>query len=219
MSNENSETRSTGAGITTLLLIVFCVELLAISGISYWQVQKQLEPEKIASATEEYARENYPEIRNKVVQHVEQHSDKYAAQVSQQLMASTDEARLELQQLTEVGVEEGLDEGTQMTRQAFREFLDTHHQEIESYLEEIEDSPEEARQFVVGLENDLEKALEVDLQKQLDNLADLQSQFNTKVSDLTEGGNLKPVQLLELRILRLMKTLQDQNQNAVATTE
>ncbi|MCG6157064.1 hypothetical protein [Rubinisphaera margarita] len=218
-NSHDNKSRSNGPGLTTVLLIVFCVELIAIAGMTYSQVQENLEPENIAAATEQYAEENYPEIRKEIVTRVRENSDQYAETVSQQLMASSDDARIQLEQLTETGVEEGLDEGTQMSKQAFREFLKENHQEIESYLKELEDSPQEARQFIVGLEQDLEQALEVDMQKQMDNLAELQTQFNSKVDRLTAGGNMEPIELLELRILRLMKTLQQQNQNAVATTE
>ena len=194
-----------------VLACVLTAEIVGLGLYGYYRVQTALAPENLADRAEEAIRANYPEFRKEIVTQVKSESPQIAEQVSQQILASTPEARQELEQFTARQIEIGLDQATELSADQFRDVLRENHDQVVKIFEAIEDAPEEAHELVLETEASIEKQLGVDLQRQAREALHAHRQLNEKLARLAGSQeNLSSKELLERRIVRILRTMQEQ---------
>ena len=200
--------------LAATLACVLMAEVVGLGLYGYYRVQRALAPENLADRAVEAIRANYPEVRQEIVTQVKSESPEIAEQVSQQIIASTPEARKELEQFTARQVEIGLDQATELSADQFRDVLRENHDQFVKIFEAIEDAPEEAHELVLETEASIEKQLGVDLQRQARQALRAHRQLNEKLARLASNQeNLSSKELLERRIVRILRTMQEQREN------
>lgn len=200
----------TSASLSALLSGILLSELLIFTTYSYYQAERWLDPAYLGDQIESAVRENYPELRVNLIAQVEAKSPEIAERISQQLVATTPEARQQLERLTSRQLDAGLDQITQISREQFREMLRRNHDAIVAALEQIEQAPDEARRFVLKTEASLEDQMGIDLQRQARTALALHRDLNNKLERLQQpDAALDSKELLERRIVRLLRTIQE----------
>lgn len=193
------------------LAVLLTVEILGIGIYAYNRVQTALKPENLADHIEVAIRDNYPEFRKDLVAQVKQEAPAIAKQVSAELIAAAPDARVELEELTERQLELGLETATELSAEQFQTFLQDNRPQIVKVFETIEDAPEDAHQLVLETEKNIEQQLGVDMQRQAKMALRVHRQVNDKLDRISESDeNLKSKELLERRIVRLLRTMQQQ---------
>ena len=188
--------------------IVFA-EIVGIGIYGYYRVQAALEPENLADRAEQAIRENYPEIRQELVAQVKKQSPQIAEQVSKEMISSAPDAREQLERFTARQLDAGLDEATELSAEKFRGLLRENHDQIVQLFEAIEKAPEETHELALETETNIEQQLGVDLQRQAKMALRAHRQLNEKLARLAEEDeNLTSKELLERRIVRILRTMQ-----------
>lgn len=126
------------------------------------------------------------------------------------MVASSPEVRQWLERTTARQLEYGLDEVTDLSAEQFRAFLQAHHDPIERAFEQLEDAPDKTRELVEDLEQGLDKQLGADLHEQARTALGLLRQLNVKLERLSSDAALEPRELLERRIVRILRTLEEE---------
>ncbi|MBI1248825.1 hypothetical protein GC197_13415 [bacterium] len=195
--------------LTAGLLIVFLIELIGIVSYTYVEVERQIQPNHLADEAEKAIRKNYPEIRKEFTTEIKQNAPEIAAALSNKLIASTPEIRQWLQDAMRRQLRYGLDETTQLSAAEFSEFLHSNHDEIEELFVKLEETPDDLDNYVNKFEVKIQQQWGVDLEKQARNALLLHREFNDKLETINRGSALTPKELLEKRILRIVKTLEE----------
>ncbi|HCS51784.1 hypothetical protein [uncultured Rubinisphaera sp.] len=213
MAEQNKEHENSNVNrhttITTVLLLLFIVQLGAISWYSYRTVQKQLEAEKLVAEAENVIEKNYPEMHREVKEYLTTNAPEIAEKISHQAIDHTPQVRKWLEEATARQMRYGLDEATQMSAESFRSFVQDNRSDIQAAFEEIDDVPQDARQMVLNLEDQMGKQFGIEMQKQAKNALSIHRKLNSKLDKLSNGTQLEPKELLERRIVRLLKTFQE----------
>jgi hypothetical protein len=201
---------STSAYVSAILALVLVAEIAGIGAYAYYRVRRVLAPENLADRVEEAIRENYPEVRQEVVTEIKSQAPQIAEQVSQEILSSAPEARHYLERLTARELEAGLDQATQLSAEQFRKILDENRDKVEAAFEAIDGAPEEARQLILETEDSIETQLGVNIQQQAENTLLTYRRLNDKLERLVDpDATLEPQELLERRILRILKTMEE----------
>ncbi|TWT61485.1 hypothetical protein [Rubinisphaera italica] len=201
--SENGQTT-----ITTVLLLLFIAQLGAISWYVYSTVQKQLKAEKLVAEAEKVIENNYPQMHRELKAYLTANAPEIAEKISQQAIDNTPQVRQWLEEMTARQMRYGLDEATQMSAESFRSFVQDNRTDIQAAFEEIEDVPQNARHLVLNLEEQMYKQFGIEMQNQAKKALTIHRQLNSKLDKLSDGSQLEPKELLERRILRLLKTFQ-----------
>jgi hypothetical protein len=206
--------------LSAVLALALVAEIVGLAAYGYYRVQRALDPENLADRAETAIRENYPEVREQLIEQIQSSSPQIAEQVSAELIASTPEARQQLEQFTARQIELGLDRGTELSAEQFRQILDDNRPQIVEAFEKLETAPQEAHALILETEARIEKELGVDLQAQAKNALAVHRQVNDKLERLTdEEATLDAQEQIERRIVRILKTLQEEPSERVARRE
>jgi hypothetical protein len=211
---------SSRALLCAILAGVVVAEVVAIASYAYYRVNTAMEPENLADRVEVAIQENYPEMREQMIAQVKQDAPEIAAQVSQELVGAVPAGREELEELTQRQIALGLDQATEFSAEQFRQVLRDNREEFVQVFEAIEDAPDDVRQLVLNTEEDLEASLGVDLQKQARSALRVHRQLNDKLEHLARPNvQLSPRELLERRIVRILRTIQLREHDAIAQAQ
>ncbi|RCS40388.1 hypothetical protein DTL42_23690 [Bremerella cremea] len=195
---------------TAILVGLFLLELVVISSFTYFKVRAELQPTQLVDQAEKALQENYPRIRQRVTEEVKKQAPQIAETISNELIQSTPEARRWLEETTRRQLDYTLDETTQLSTEEFRELLQAHHKEIETLFQEIEAAPNETKEVVLDFESSIDKSWGIDLQNQARNALELHRRLNDKLERLTSDAPLDPKELLERRIVRILRTMEEE---------
>lgn len=199
------------ARLTFALAMILLLELLGGAIYASVRVSEALEPDNLVEAAEDAIRANYPEYRVTIEDNVREQGPQVAEEISQQLIESGPEAREWLAGVISRQLEVGLDEATELSVDQFREFLQANRQQVADALDQLDAAPEETEQLVIELENSLERQLGADFQAQARRALELHRRLNDKLETLTnEQAQLDPQELLERRMLRILRALADE---------
>jgi hypothetical protein len=197
--------------LTALLTVVLLAELGVMAWYSYVRVSTALEPANVVKTAEAAVRENYPAFRRRLVAEVKKEAPAIAERVSHRLITASPELRQWLEEFTARQLEHGLDEATDLSAEEFRRFLRENHDQIEKVLARIEHAPDEAHRLVLEMESRIRAEFGVDVQQQAHTALIIHRQLNTKLAHLTDpNAELTPREELERRILRILRTLEQQ---------
>lgn len=205
---ENHDDRPASRNWTTTWLIgLLIVEMTGMGLYTYFDVKRQMEPSNLAAKAEEAIERNYPEIRKKIVQNVEENATTIAEQISDEAVGSSPETRQWLERMVKRQLGYGLDRATAFSAEGFRGFLQENRQRIEEAFQRLEQAPEQARQMVLELESRMEQQWGVALESEARAALELHRQLNRKLQRLAGDAPLEPRELLERRIVRIFRTL------------
>lgn len=196
--------------VTLALAVILIGETVGFSLYTYADVKEEIEPKKLADTTERIIRERYPEMRAKVVAEIKDNAPQIAEIASKKAIEASPEARQWLERVTARQLEYGLDEATELSAEQFRVVLREHHDEVEEAFVEVEKAPEKARRLVHNLEDSLDKQYGIDLQKDAKRVLEIQRRLNDKLERLNSNAPLEPKELLERRIVRILRTLEQE---------
>ena len=200
-----------GAWIAAILAVVLMAEAVGFTWHAYRLAQRKLTPENLVDTAENAIRENYQEMREMLTTEIKERAPEIAEQLSREMIASSPEVREWLEQMTARQLEYGLEEVTHLSAEQFRLFLQENRPTVMLAFDRIEDAPEEAHQLVLKLESKLEARIGVDVQKQAQRALELHRQLNVKLERLTDPGEtLSPKEILERRMVRILRTLQEE---------
>jgi hypothetical protein len=196
--------------LSAILASVLVAEIALVSLIAYSRVNSALDPEKMADRAEEAIRENYPQLRAEIIQQVHEKSPAIAARVSRRITASAPDARQWLEDFTAQQLKAGLNEAGDLSAEQFRLMLQNNREAIFQGFEQIEAAPDETRRLILDMEKSIEHQLGVDIQEQAEVALAVHVRLNDKLARLNDAdATLKPQELLEGRIVRILKTMQD----------
>jgi hypothetical protein len=196
--------------LSAILAGVLVVELLIVGLVAYHDLQVALAPERLADRAETAIRENYPEFRQELIQQVHAQSPAIAQRVSRRLTATAPEARQWLEDFTAQQLRAGLDEASDFSAEQFRQLLRENRETLIQVFKKVEAAPEEARELVLNMEKNIEQEFGVDLQKQAQAAFAVHERLNDKLARLNDTeAALEPQELLERRMVRILKTMQD----------
>jgi hypothetical protein len=216
-TSPNNSQIASQAVLCAILAGVVVAEVVAAALYAYYRVSTAMEPENLADRVEVAIQENYPDVREQMIAHVKQDAPEIAAQVSQELVGAAPAGRQELEELTQRQIALGLDHATEFSAEQFRHVLRDNREEFVQVFEAIEDAPEDAHELVLNTEKDLEASLGVDLQQQARSALQVHRQLNDKLEHLAQPDvQLSPRELLERRIVRILRTIQLRESNAIA---
>jgi hypothetical protein len=199
----------TSSLLSAALAVVLVLEVAGLGLYGYYRVQRLLDPENLADRAEEAIRKNYPEVRQNLVEQIKSQAPEIAEQVSAEMIASTPDARRELEELTARQIELGLNEATELSAEQFRQLLRRNRKQMIAAFEKIEAAPQETEELVLQTEASIEQELGVDLQRQARQALRVHRQLNDKLERLVESEEeLLAQELIEGRIVRILKTMQ-----------
>ncbi|QDU28667.1 hypothetical protein ETAA8_37700 [Anatilimnocola aggregata] len=199
-----------GSYLSAILAGVLVAEIVIVSLIAYNRVTAALDPEKMANRVEAAIRENYPQFREELVQKVHNQSPAIAARVSRSVTASAPEARQWLEDFTAQQLTVGLNEAGDLSAEQFRTVLRDNRETVIQAFEQIEAAPDETRRLVLEMETEIENQLGVDIRKQAESALAVHIRLNDKLARLNDAdATLEPQELLERRMVRILKTMQD----------
>lgn len=202
---------SNNSRLTAILSGILAIIILAIAIESYYQISRLTDPERLGDRIETAIRDNYPEVHEELVAQVKARAPELAKEVSKDLIQSTPEVRAELEQFAARQLETGLDEITELSAEEFRDLLNRNRETVTAAFEQIEQAPEEARRLILETEADMEQALGVDLQRQMQNAVKMHRQLNDKLDRLNDPDEtLDAKSLLERRLIRILRTMEMQ---------
>ncbi len=211
-SHTNNDKRSTNFfqsnQFTAILVGLFLVELIAIGGYTYAEVRAKLKPTYLVDQAEKAIRENYPRIRERVTTEVQKQAPQIAQSLSDELVKSTPEARQWLEETTRRQLTYALDETTELSAEEFRDLLQANHEQIEKAFQEVEAAPDEAKEYVLDHESSIDENWGVDFKRQAHNSLELHRRVNDKLERLSSSAPLEPKELLERRIVRILRTME-----------
>lgn len=195
------------AWLTTVLVaanfaVVAVFVIVAVMGYQWLN-----DPQAIVDSGEEYIRREYPEMKKNFTNEVKKSAPQIAERVSQRAIAQAPELRREAETFLEHQMQKGIARVTDLSAEQLREFLKNNHDRIEQRLERLQEAPAKVEAFAQELEADLEQQFETDLQQDLDYLLGAHRQLNDRLAKLRDGAGLTPDELLERRIVRLLRTL------------
>lgn len=197
--------------LSAILAVVLVLEIITLTVYANYRVQSALDPENLGERVEEAVVENYPELRQELIAQVKADAPQIAEEVSRQMIAQAPQARQELEQLTARQLERGLNEAIDLSAEQFREVLRANREDIVQVFETIEEAPEDAHRLVLDMEADIEQQLQVDLQRQMRQALRAHQQLNDKLERLSSPDvQLDSRELLERRIVRILRTMQEQ---------
>lgn len=211
------ESKSTSTSVwgnskcTSVLLGIFVLQLIVISWTIYSTIESRLEPTALVDQGEKAIRQNYAEIRQDFTNTVKEQAPEIAAQVSDELVAASPEIRQWLEQVAKRQLRYSLEAGTELSADEFREFLRENHDTIEEAFVKIESVPEESEELVLDLEAQVDERWGVDLENQAKQALQLHRALNDKLESLEGSGPLEPKELLEQRMIRILKSLEDKH--------
>jgi hypothetical protein len=207
------------AMMTALLAVTLIAETIGFSLYTYYDVKQEMSPKQLADTIEETVRRRYPAMREQMVRDLKQNAPRIAEQASNKLVESAPQMRQWLERATARQLEYGLDEGTQLSAEQFRVFLRDNHDQVEQALVQLEQAPDKARKLVQDLESELDKQYGLDVRKDAKQALKLHRALNDKLERLNSDAPLEPKELLERRIVRILRTLQQQQMKGLGLEE
>lgn len=204
---------------TAILVGLFAVELVAISTYTYTEVQSRLKPKNLVDEAQKAIVNNYPEIREKLTEEVKAQSPVIAKTLSEKAIATAPEVRQWAENATRRQLNYTLDEATKLSTEEFRDLLQANRERIKKAFVQIEEAPEETKEYALGLESSIDEYLGINLKNQTENALQLQRRLNDKLERLASDAPLEPKELLEKRIVRILKTLEEERLPKLKTLE
>lgn len=197
--------------IASLVLVLLLIaEIVGITVYTHRAIKQQLEPENLVQIGEETIEKHYPDIRRQLVEEVKRNAPDMAAKASHTFLASSDDVRKDLEQLTERQLDYAFAELTEMSKTKFAEFLEENKQTVKNALKQLDEAPQAANEYLDSLETNIEKRLEIDIQRQAKEVLEVHRRLNDKLDRVTSPKPLTPRELIERRIVRLLKTMEQQ---------
>jgi hypothetical protein len=189
---------------------VFAVLTFSLIGYQYYRFTQVSSPEAIVSLAEEQIKENYQEIRVDLQEQLVSSAPELAETISEKAVKKLPEARKDLMQFLGRQLAVGLDRATAFSADEFREILRENRDLIEKSVTELKEFPDEAKEFVTALEKRLEKRWDVDVQKQARFVLKVLHGVNAKLERLNSNEKLTPEEMIERRIVRIIRAMQEQ---------
>jgi hypothetical protein len=193
-----------------ILMAVFALLTFSFIGYQYYRFTQVSSPEVIVSVAEEQIKEHYHEIREDLKEQLVSSAPELAETISERAVKELPEARKDLVQFLGRQLAVGLDRATAFSADEFREILRENRDLIEKAVTELKEFPDEAKEFVTAMEKRLEKRWDVDVRKQARFVLKVVRGVNAKLERLNSNENLTPEEMIERRIVRIIRAMQEQ---------
>lgn len=194
--------------LTLVLCLMLTIELVGLSLHGWFMLARESQPDRLTRRAQAMLVANYPKMKQQWLAQTQRRAPEVAKQMSQRLLRSTTTARMELEELSLMQLEQGLDSAVELSADEFRQWLRTNHAAIEDAFIQIEQAPEDARLLVLDTEASLEEQLGLDLRDQAKLALEVYRSLNNKLERLaTPQSELSRQERLERRTIRLIRAL------------
>lgn len=205
------------ARVTTALIVLIAVFVVAAGGYGYWRVREALRPQNVAAEAEQYVHSHYPEWRAELKKEMVKSAPKLADRFSRRAVKSIPDARVRLERQLDALITRGLDRTQEASTEELREFVRQNKADIRQAYAEVKQSPDEARAAVKRTEAAFEKRFGVGVQAEAREALSWIRAFNERLREA--GGTAPPgsdAEEAERRIARLLKALTIRGQESAA---
>lgn len=190
------------------LLTAFVVQASCFLTYAYVEYRRAVRPKNMVDLAEARLKAHYPELRAALKNEVIRNAPRIAEKLSDEAVASAPEARKRLEHYLDRQLDEGFGRVTDLSAEQFRELLRDNRGLVLRGYRELEALPQEVEQFTLDLENQIDRKLGTDLRKQARFALSIHHAMNEKLERLERGYDLEPHELLERRIVRILRTIQ-----------
>jgi hypothetical protein len=196
--------------------------LLVLGGYfvyGYRQISSVMEPDTLVSVAEQWLEEKLPEGRKAVQAEVDRSAPVWAAGLSKQAQSSLPSIREKLEIYVVEQVDLTIDGTADVTEAQFRKYLQENRAALEQGFKDLATSPRLADESLERMEAALNDHLEVDMKLGAKELFASLEQMNSKLQRLKDGRNLTAEEALERQVLMLLRRLQLENVQTVASAD
>ena len=190
-----------------ILTSLWIVLVVVVFSYSWWEIKQMTKPEHLVDMAVNKIEANYPEARAELKEKLIQEAPRIAEAISHKAIASMPSARVRVETFLTRQIDHGLDQASDLSAEQFRKFLQENKDLVRDGYKELKDTPEEAVQFTIKVENRLENVLGTDIQEQEKKALSFLHGLNHKLERLHAGTNLQPDDLVLRRIVRILRAI------------
>ncbi|QDT39618.1 hypothetical protein [Stratiformator vulcanicus] len=206
-TTSNNRIRSQ-AQTTLILSCLWLTVLIVFAGHSYYRYQRLTDVDRIVAQATEALKKDYPEMRAMVIMQVNESAPDIAEGVSQSLIQAAPDVRKEARKFIARQIDAGSDQLIAVSSVQFQEFVESNHDQVEEWIEQLDAAPDEIQEIAEQIDDQVGELVGEDLQQQLDTILAGHEKLNDRLSKIARSGHLSPTELIELRIVRILKALQ-----------
>jgi len=198
----------TQAKTTFLLSGLWLLVLVVFVSHGIYKYNQLTDEEKLVDQAVEAIKKDYPEFRKQLVSDIQTSAPKYAEHLSQSLIKAAPDVRQEAEQFVTRQIDTGSDELIALSSEKFNEYVANNREMFEKWLTQLDESPEKVKQLSQEMNQQIEELVGTDLQKQLDMLLAAHEKLNERLGRIEKHAGLSPTELIERRIVRILKALE-----------
>jgi len=203
----------TRAKTTFLLSGLWLLVLVVFVSHSIYKYNQLTDEEELVNKAVEAIKKDYPEFRKQLVSDVQTSAPKYAENMSQSLIKAAPDVRQEAEQFVSRQINTGSDRLIALSSEEFNEYVANNRDMFEQWLTRLDESPEDVEQISEEMNQQIEELVGKDVQKQLDMLLAAHEKLNERLGRIERNAGLSPTELIERRIVRILKALQQKYVN------
>lgn len=212
MTKEMSRVRTSLNRDSTLLLIVavllFCV-FLGYFIYGYTQFKSITEPNELMDVAEALVRENITNVRKQVQSEVDNNSEKWAEQLSQEAIKTVPKMRAQLEEFVRTQIDERVKESVKITDPQFDKLIAENNEPLKAAFKELAENRDASADLVKIITDEVDARLKANVQADADNVLNMMLQLKGKIKRLKSGENLTDEEKLEREILTTARQIQE----------
>ncbi len=194
--------------IVLVLTIGFILELMGFLWWSYARVQATLDPENIVATVERQIQQQWPEARSRIEQAAEERAPELAQAVSQRLLDSAPDAREYLAEVLDRQMDWAFAQANELSVEALEAYIRENPEQVQRWLATLEAAPERIDRHSAELDGLVESVFGTELREVIEQTIEVWAAFNERFARVANpAAALSPRELLEQRILRILRTL------------
>lgn len=191
-------------GLASLLVL----QIVLIGLVGYNQYATYTNPKAIVKMIEKRLESSSPALQQSLEKEIKESAPIIAKKISEQNKKSIPQAREELEDYLARSYALGLRHANRWGKEEMREFVRAHKDEIRRNFKELEKVPDETKKIIIDLEQRLEETIGTDIQEQAKLVLSIHHLLNKKLENIVADRGLDPDQLLEKRMVRILRALQ-----------
>ncbi|QDU62369.1 hypothetical protein Pan216_32360 [Planctomycetes bacterium Pan216] len=212
MSPQTTRVATIGIFVMAILL---AVESVVIGGAAYWRVSTltALAEKDAYRALDEALTTENEDLKEEIKEGVENAAPKVAQVVSEQIKEEIPALRQQLERVIARQSERGMEQVRAYSAEQFRELVRNNKAWFKEQIETVRNLPDDTKEYVLKLEADVEKRLNIDLEKQAKQITSTQRMLNDHLERLQSDAPLEPEEMLERRMIEILRAYQVQLQS------
>jgi len=190
--------------VCAALLALQAIGLLVGAGIALSAVG---DPKEMVAAGEQAVADTYPGFKAEVIARVEANSPEFADYLGESAVASIPDLRAWLASLAEQKIDAGTEKAMDLATEKFEAFVLENRPLFQKAFTGLDQAPDEAEELVLSLETKYEETFGADAEAQAEATLEAVKRLNARLEKLSDGGALKPQDLIERRIIRIVRAM------------